>query len=158
MQERSWIKENQPQRHITIKLATHGFHHKLCKTKIYHELCESCLCELCGDQCDRYHILKCLNRVFHCSDKNSVIESCQPLSVGMFLKQEVMTSFTGQEKCCMHLVPFVINECKKCPLDQKLCVENYKFGAGGNQVVALVELEELNEYLAFILLCKENKI
>ena len=60
MQKRSWIKENQPQRPIIIKIATHGFHHKLCKTKIYHEPCESCLC---GDQCDIYHILKCLNRV-----------------------------------------------------------------------------------------------
>mgnify|MGYP003623555050 CR=1 FL=1 len=56
IQERSWIKENQPQRYI-INLATHGFHH---------EPCESCICEWSENQCDRNNILKCLNISTEC--------------------------------------------------------------------------------------------
>lgn len=62
MTDRTWTKENQPQRHIIIKLATHGFHHKMCKNKVFHEPCEACVCELCGKFCERYHILKCNRR------------------------------------------------------------------------------------------------
>ena len=51
----------------------------------------------------------------------------------------------------------IVYESKECFLDEKLCVKHYEFGAGGYQVVALVKLEELNKYLALILLCKKEQ-
>ncbi|KAJ4448805.1 hypothetical protein ANN_00196 [Periplaneta americana] len=52
MVDRNWTKENQTQRRAITRFAIHGFHHKLCKTKSYHEPCESCVCELCDLKCE----------------------------------------------------------------------------------------------------------
>ncbi|KAJ4434236.1 hypothetical protein ANN_22784 [Periplaneta americana] len=58
MVDRNWTK-----RHAITRFAIHGFHHKLCKTKSYHEPCESCVCELCDLKCERYHLTKCESNV-----------------------------------------------------------------------------------------------
>ncbi|KAJ4440855.1 hypothetical protein ANN_10702 [Periplaneta americana] len=49
-------------RHVTTRLATHGFHHKVCGNKTYHEPNDKCVCVLCSELCDRYHIIKCKKR------------------------------------------------------------------------------------------------
>lgn len=49
-------------------------------------------------------------------------------------------------------VPTVVNEGKECFLHKKLRVEDYQLGRRGDQIVALVELEELHKYLGLILL------
>lgn len=62
MIDRNWSKENQDQRHVITRYSIHGFHHKICKIKKFHEPSEECVCELCNKTCDRYHITKCNNR------------------------------------------------------------------------------------------------
>lgn len=47
----------------------------------------------------------------------------------------------------------IIDKGKESLLHKQLCIEHDKLGTGRYQVVALVELEELNEDLALILLC-----
>lgn len=59
---RDWTQPNRELRHLTTRLATHGFHHKICKTTKYHEPSEDCVCSLCELSCDRYHIQVCKNR------------------------------------------------------------------------------------------------
>ncbi|KAJ4430781.1 hypothetical protein ANN_19372 [Periplaneta americana] len=63
MLERNWTKENREQRHVLTRLAIHGFHHKICSDKTYHNPSDSCVCELCSQRCDRYHITVCHNRL-----------------------------------------------------------------------------------------------
>ncbi|KAJ4431484.1 hypothetical protein ANN_20082 [Periplaneta americana] len=46
MTNREWTSSNQPQRHAIIGLATHGFHHKLCKTVKFHQPSDSCECNI----------------------------------------------------------------------------------------------------------------
>ena len=62
MTDRSWTRPNQELRHVLTRLATHGYHHKICKTSHYHSPNEDCVCSLCEQQCDRYHITKCKHR------------------------------------------------------------------------------------------------
>ncbi len=38
-------------------------------------------------------------------------------------------------------------------LDEQLSVEDDQLGAGGDEIVTFVELEELDEYLILVLLC-----
>ncbi|KAJ4428704.1 hypothetical protein ANN_25697 [Periplaneta americana] len=59
MTNREWTSSNQPQRHAIIGLATHGFHHKLCKTVKFHQPSDSCECKLCEQKCGRYHFKQC---------------------------------------------------------------------------------------------------
>ena len=63
MQDRTWTEANHEMRHVTTRLATHGFHHKVCCNKTYHEPNDTCVCVLCSEVCDRYHITKCKNRL-----------------------------------------------------------------------------------------------
>lgn len=62
MQDRTWTEANHEMRHVTTRLATHGFHHKVCGNKTYHEPNDKCVCVLCSELCDRYHIIKCKKR------------------------------------------------------------------------------------------------
>lgn len=62
MVDRSWTEANQDLRHFVNSLATHGYHHKICSTKTYHQPDENCVCELCYQPCDRYHITQCRKR------------------------------------------------------------------------------------------------
>ena len=63
MLDRKWEQENQELRHLFTRLAIHGFHHKICNSATYHIPSENCVCRLCGNRCDRYHIAKCMKRV-----------------------------------------------------------------------------------------------
>ena len=58
MIDRQWTRENCELRHVITRLAVHGFHHRICKTTAYHEPNDLCECSLCGNKCERYHIIK----------------------------------------------------------------------------------------------------
>ena len=62
MRTNEWTQPNYEMRHILTRYAIHGFHHKICRTKKFHEPSEDCLCELCDGVCERYHAEKCKNR------------------------------------------------------------------------------------------------
>lgn len=68
MTDRNWINANQKMRHAIVKLAIHGFHHKICKNAAYHEPSEKCVCSLCGKHCEKYHINKCKKNTKSLSD------------------------------------------------------------------------------------------
>ena len=68
MIDRGWERENQDLRHLFTRLSVHGFHHKLCDNKRYHDPDEKCACRLCVKVCDRYHITRCEKRVRSLSD------------------------------------------------------------------------------------------
>ena len=36
-----------PRRHLTTRVLTHGFHHRLCKTEDFHDRCAECKCRYC---------------------------------------------------------------------------------------------------------------
>ncbi|KAJ4444686.1 hypothetical protein ANN_06483 [Periplaneta americana] len=62
MIDREWTKENSELRHVITRLAVHGFHHLICKTRTYHDPSDSCVCTLCSKKCERYHIELCAKR------------------------------------------------------------------------------------------------
>lgn len=62
MIDREWTKENFELRHVITRLAVHGFHHLICKTRTYHDPSDSCVCTLCSKKCERYHIELCAKR------------------------------------------------------------------------------------------------
>jgi Reverse transcriptase (RNA-dependent DNA polymerase) len=50
-------------RHVYTRFACHGFHHLVCKNKKYHlKIDANCVCELCENPCDRYHLKNCPKR------------------------------------------------------------------------------------------------
>ena len=51
----------------------------------------------------------------------------------------------------------VVDEGEEGLLDQELRVEDDQLGGGGDEIVALVEAEELDENLIFVALCKEQR-
>ena len=59
---RDWTRANYELRHIVTRFAVHGFHHRLCVNKRFHEPNPECVCELCGNKCDRYHAQSCVRR------------------------------------------------------------------------------------------------
>ena len=70
MINRAWTDTNQELRHFVTSLATHGYHHRICRTKSFHEPDVNCVCDLCGNSCNRYHTLTCQSRAV------SVINFC----------------------------------------------------------------------------------
>ena len=50
------------QRHILTRYSVHGFNHKVCSMKIFHEPNQECKCKLCNGPCERYHVEKCTER------------------------------------------------------------------------------------------------
>lgn len=71
MTNRSWTDANQDLRHLVNSIAVHGYHHKICKTKCFHEPGNNCVCELREQPCDRYHVTKCKKRM------KSLVEFCE---------------------------------------------------------------------------------
>jgi hypothetical protein len=63
MLERTWSRECQDQRHVETRLALHGFHHKICRNTKFHKPDKDCVCMLCGQGCDTYHITRCTRRI-----------------------------------------------------------------------------------------------
>jgi hypothetical protein len=41
----------------------HGFHHLICNNKRFHDCNEKCICTVCNLKCERYHLLKCKDRI-----------------------------------------------------------------------------------------------
>lgn len=70
MTSHDWKRASYDLRHVTTRLAIHGFHFKLCKTKSYHDPNPMCICDLCECFCDRYHVLTCKQR------KESLTQFC----------------------------------------------------------------------------------
>ena len=68
MTDRTWTSANQKLRHVVVKLAIHGYHHKICKNTSYHDANNNCVCSLCGELCEKYHITKCKNNRKSISD------------------------------------------------------------------------------------------
>ena len=59
MVNRDWTGSNQSQRYAVIGLTVHGFHHKMCTNTKFHLPSEQCVCKICEQACERYHIHKC---------------------------------------------------------------------------------------------------
>jgi hypothetical protein len=59
MLNRNWTKAKQELRHVVTRLAVLGYHHKLCKRAYFHNPDTECVCSLCDNKCDRYHITLC---------------------------------------------------------------------------------------------------
>jgi hypothetical protein len=57
-----WKKPGYELRHSITRYAVHGFHHRLCRKKNYHDRDLNCVCELCGKLCERYHAEVCTKR------------------------------------------------------------------------------------------------
>ena len=57
--DRNWTNTLQEQRHLSTRFVIHGFHYKICETKLFHNPNEHCICELCGQNCERYYLIKC---------------------------------------------------------------------------------------------------
>jgi hypothetical protein len=60
----SWKRPMVELRHVVCRTAAHGFHHHMCLQRVYHEVCESCICRFCGVHCKRYHYLDCRQSPF----------------------------------------------------------------------------------------------
>jgi len=54
-----WKGINRGTRHLVTRFSVHGFHHFYCLNKEFHEPNETCLCELCGEFCCKYHSKSC---------------------------------------------------------------------------------------------------
>jgi hypothetical protein len=58
-----WKGPNFKSRHVYTRLAIHGFHGLLCKTKKFHaKITDKCICKLCELPCSRYHVNDCKKR------------------------------------------------------------------------------------------------
>jgi hypothetical protein len=49
-----WMHVNYTLRNLMMRLAVHGFHHKIRSVQNYHAIGEQCVCKLCGNTCERY--------------------------------------------------------------------------------------------------------
>lgn len=60
MQSSSWKEPlQQHRRHILTRYSIHGFHHKLCRRRDFHNPNNDCLCLYCNRECSRYHHAVC---------------------------------------------------------------------------------------------------
>lgn len=59
---RQWTQTNQDYRSAITRMAIHGYHHKICKNTSYHEPDITCVCSLCEESCERYHLQDCKKR------------------------------------------------------------------------------------------------
>jgi hypothetical protein len=57
-----WMWANYTLKHLMTRFAVHGFHYKICSVQNYHAIGEQCVCKLCGDKCEQYHVLPCAKR------------------------------------------------------------------------------------------------
>ncbi|PSN31269.1 hypothetical protein C0J52_26593 [Blattella germanica] len=75
--DREWTKENFELRHVLTRLTVHGFHHRICKTTAYHEPEDTCVCSLCENNYERYHIELCTKRT---KSKERVVYECKHIT------------------------------------------------------------------------------
>jgi hypothetical protein len=94
----SWKKDNQEIRHLVTRLAVHGFHTRVCINKKYHIPDSTCVCELCGGQCGRYHLQMCAKRVKtlreYAKDKSVNSNNAQCAHLPIF----ILTQFSKKRK------------------------------------------------------------
>ena len=72
MANTEWMQPEYQLRHIVTRFAVHGFHHRICTRKTYHQAGDECVCILCSGKCDTYHAMQCRKRTVSlkqfCSD------------------------------------------------------------------------------------------
>jgi hypothetical protein len=56
-----WMRAKYILRHLITRFAVHGIHHKICSVK-NDVIGDQCVCQLCGNKCDLYHVLACAKR------------------------------------------------------------------------------------------------
>ena len=71
MMSTEWRRASYELRHTVTRFAVHGFHHKICQSRSYHQPDVNCVCVLCGKVCDRYHAYWCSKRTV------SITEFCK---------------------------------------------------------------------------------
>jgi hypothetical protein len=52
MINREWTQGGYELRHVMTRLSVHGFHHRLCQAKSFHEPGPECVCIRCGNNCE----------------------------------------------------------------------------------------------------------
>lgn len=62
MVNKEWMQAEYELRHMMTRFAVHGFHHRVCARKSFHRASQECICTLCGEQCDTYHVMECKKR------------------------------------------------------------------------------------------------
>lgn len=62
MINKDWMRAEYEMRHVVTRFAIHGFHHRICTRKSFHQACHECICALCSERCDTYHALECRKR------------------------------------------------------------------------------------------------
>ena len=62
MTEEEWKTANYELRHLYTRGAIHGFHHRVCNRKGFHNADSECVCELCNRPCTQYHLFVCTQR------------------------------------------------------------------------------------------------
>lgn len=68
MIDRTWTAANFEMRHVLTRMAVHGFHHMICNNTVFHEPSETCVCKLCEQRCERYHLELCNKRELSISE------------------------------------------------------------------------------------------
>lgn len=63
MKDRAWMEANRVTRPLVTGFAVHGFHFKICSNTSYHDPGPSCLCKLCGSECELYHLERCISKI-----------------------------------------------------------------------------------------------
>ena len=70
-----WKRSNYPNRNYICRITAHGFHHKLCHLKHFHEIGSICKCKFCGSAIsDKYHI-------YDCCGNEEIIKFCKKIEV-----------------------------------------------------------------------------
>jgi hypothetical protein len=64
MDNMKWTQEEYDLRHVMTRFAIHGFHHCICSSKTFHQANQECICVLCSEQCDIYHVMECRGEQF----------------------------------------------------------------------------------------------
>ena len=59
MTDNAWKNLDRANRHVVVKFATHGYHHVVCRTELFHDPNETCICKYCEEPCDLYHAQDC---------------------------------------------------------------------------------------------------
>lgn len=82
MLNKDWMRAEYDLRHVVTRFAIHGFHHRICTRRSYHQACQDCICVLCQKQCDTYHVAHCTKR------PDSLVQFC-------LMERETYTSEIG---------------------------------------------------------------
>ena len=59
---REWTQEEYDLRQVMTRFAVHGFCHRICSRKTFHQANQECIWVLCSEQCGIYHVIECRDR------------------------------------------------------------------------------------------------